>query len=162
MFLFFIAHQSPHYLEQCLIHSRHSINIDICWKNCGVQVAHQKRWPTLSATGNMQIKTTVKYYSYTLVVVQVPSHVQLFVAPWTAAYQASLSLTIWSLPKLMAIESVMPSNHLILCCPLFLLPSIFASIGVFFSESAVRVRWPKYWSFSFSISFQWVVRTDFL
>ena len=73
--------------------------------------------------------------------------------PWTAACQASLSITnSWSLLKLMSIESVMPSNHLILCCPLLLLPSIFPSIRVFPNESALRIRWPKSWSFSFSIS----------
>ena len=73
--------------------------------------------------------------------------------PWTAAHQASLSLTIsWSLPKFMYIESVMPPNHLILCHPLLLLPSIFASIRVFSNESAVCIRWLKYWSFSFIIS----------
>ena len=73
--------------------------------------------------------------------------------PWTAARQASLSITnSQSLPKLMSIESVMPSNHLILCRPLLLLPSIFPSIRVFSSESALHIRWPKYWSFSFSIS----------
>ena len=72
---------------------------------------------------------------------------------WTAAYQASLSITnSWSLLKLMSTESVMPSNHLILCCPLFLLPSIFPSIRVFSNESALRIKWPKYWSFSFNIS----------
>ena len=72
---------------------------------------------------------------------------------WTAARQASLSFTIpWSLLKLMFIESVMPSNHLILCHPLLLLPSILPSIRVFSSESALPIRWPKYWSFSFSIS----------
>ena len=79
--------------------------------------------------------------------------VQLFATPWTAARQASLSFTIsQSLLKLMSIESVMPSNHLILCCPLFLLPSIFPSISVFSSESTLQTRGPKYWSFSFSIS----------
>ena len=73
--------------------------------------------------------------------------------PWTAALQASLSFTISrSLLKLMSIESVMPSNHLILCCPLLLLPSIFPSVWVFSSESVLPIRWPKYWSFSFSIS----------
>ena len=87
------------------------------------------------------------------VVVESPSHVRLFEIPWTAARQASLSLTIFqNLPKFMFIESVMPSNHLILCCPL-LLPSIFSSIRVFSSELALRIRWPKYWSFSFSIIF---------
>jgi len=75
------------------------------------------------------------------------------VTPWTAARQTSLSITnSRSLLKLMSIELVIPSNHLILCHPLFLLPSIFPSIRVFSNESAVRIRWPKYWSFSFSIS----------
>ena len=73
--------------------------------------------------------------------------------PWTVARQASLSITIsQSLHKLMSIELVMPSNHLILCCPLLLLPSIFPRIRVFSNESALHIRWPKYWSFSFSIS----------
>ena len=74
-------------------------------------------------------------------------------SPWTAACQASLSITnSWSLPKLMSIESVMPSNHLILCCPLLLLPSIFPSIRVFSNETVLHLRWPKDWSFSFSLS----------
>ena len=86
-------------------------------------------------------------------VVQSLSHVQLFPTPWIAAHQASLAFTIsQSLLKLMSIESVMLFNHLILCHPLLLLPSIFPSIRVFFSESALCIRWPKYWSFSFSIS----------
>ena len=81
------------------------------------------------------------------------SHVQIFVTPWTAAHQASLSITkSRNLLKLMSIESVMPSNHLTLCHPLLLLPSIFPSIRVFSSESVLRIRWPKYWSFNFSIS----------
>ena len=85
--------------------------------------------------------------------VQSLSHVRLFVNPWTAACQASLSIAnSWSLLKLMSIELVMPSNHLILCGPLLLLPSIFPSIRVFSKESALHIRWPKYWSFSFSIS----------
>ena len=85
--------------------------------------------------------------------VQSLSRVQLFVTPWTAARQASLSITnSWSLLKLMSIESVMPSNHLILCCPLLLPPSIFPSIRIFSNESVLCIRWPKYWSFSFSIS----------
>ena len=75
------------------------------------------------------------------------------VTPWTAARQASLSITnSWSLLKHISIESVMPCNHLILCHPHLLLPSIFPSIRVFFSESVLRIRWPKYWSFNFSIS----------
>ena len=85
--------------------------------------------------------------------VQLLSHVRLFETPWTAAPQVSLSITnSQSLPKLMSVESVMPSNHLILYCPLLLLPSIFPSIRVFSNESALHIRWPKYWSFSFSIS----------
>ena len=85
--------------------------------------------------------------------VQSLSHVRLFVTPWNAACQASLSITnSQSLFKLMSIESVMPSNHLILYCPLLLLPSIFRSIRVFSSESVLCIRWPKYWSFSFNIS----------
>ena len=85
--------------------------------------------------------------------VQSFSHVQLFATPWTAACQASLSVNnSWSLLKLMSIELVMPSNHLLLCRPLLLPPSIFPSIRVFSNESALCIRWPKYWSFSFSIS----------
>ena len=85
--------------------------------------------------------------------VQSLSHVQLSVTPWTAACQASLSITISrSLPRLMSIESVMPSNHLILCHLLLLPPSIFPSIRVFSNESVLRIKWPKYWSFSFNIS----------
>ena len=85
--------------------------------------------------------------------VQSLSYVWLFVTPWAVAHQASLSITnLRSLLKLMSIESVMPSNHLILCRPLLLLPSIFPSIRVFSDESALHIRWPKYWNFSFSIS----------
>ena len=85
--------------------------------------------------------------------VQSLSHVWLFATPWTAAHQASLSITnSQSLLKLMSNQSVMPSNYLTLCCPLFFPPSIFPSIRVFSSESILRIRWPNYWSFSFSIS----------
>ena len=81
------------------------------------------------------------------------SHIRLFAAPWTTARQASLSITnCWSPPRLMSIESVMPFNNLILCHPLLLLPLIFPSIRVFSNESALHIRWPKYCSFSFSIS----------
>ena len=84
--------------------------------------------------------------------VQSLSRVWLFATPWTAASQASLSITnSQSLLKVMSIERVMPSNHLIFCCPLLLLPSIFPSIRVFSNESVLCIRWPKYWSFSFSI-----------
>ena len=87
------------------------------------------------------------------VVLQTLSGVQLFATLWTAAHQASLSITnSQSLLKLMSIESVMPTNHLILCCPLLLLPSIFPSIRVFSSESTLCISWPKYWSFSVSLS----------
>ena len=88
-----------------------------------------------------------------VLVVYLLSCVQLIVTPWIASCQAPLSFTIsWNLLKLMSIESVMPSNHLFLCCPLLLLPSIFPSIRVFSTELAYHIRWPKYWSFSFSIS----------
>ena len=84
---------------------------------------------------------------------QLLNRVQLFATLWTAAHQASLSITnFWSLPKLMSVESMMPFNHLILCHPLLLPPSVFPSIKVFSKESALCIRWPKYWSFSFSIS----------
>ena len=87
------------------------------------------------------------------VVVQSLSHIWLFVTPWSAVCQTSLSFTIsWSLLKLMSTGLVMPSNHLILCHPLLLLPSTFPSIRVFPNESAFHIRWLKYWSFSFSIS----------
>ena len=93
--------------------------------------------------------------------VQSVSCVWLFATSWTAAHQASLSITnSRSLLKLMSIESVMPSNHLILCCPFFLPPSIFPSIRVSSNESPLPIRWPKYWNFSFS--FQWIFRTDLL
>ena len=92
-------------------------------------------------------------YSVQFSSVQSLSRVQLFVTLGTAAHQASLSITnSQSLPKFMSIELMMPSNHLILCCPLPLLPSIFPSIRVFSDDSALHIRWPKYWSFSFNIS----------
>ena len=88
-----------------------------------------------------------------VVVVQSLSHVQLFVTLWTAACQSSLSFTIsWSLPKHMSIKLVMPSNYLVLCRLLLPLPSNFPSIKVFSNESTLRIRWPKYWNFSFLIS----------
>ena len=95
-----------------------------------------------------------KCYSYfQFSSVQSLSCVLLFATPWTPAHQASLSITnSWSLFRFMSIESVMPSNQLILCHPLLLLSSIFPSIRVFSNESALRIRWPKYWSFSFNIS----------
>ena len=94
-----------------------------------------------------------QYFSkHTFSSVHLLSRVWLFATSWTAARQASLSITTsWRLLKLMSIESVMPSNHLIFCCPLFLLPSIFPSIRVFSNELVLHIRWPKYWSFSFSL-----------
>ena len=84
---------------------------------------------------------------------QLLSRVRLFATPWTTARQASLSITnFWNILKLMSTVSVMPSNHLIVCHPLLLLPSIFPSIRVFSNESALHIRWPKYWSFGFNIS----------
>ena len=98
---------------------------------------------------DFSIESAVRHISS----VQSLSHVQLFVTPWTAACQAFLSITnAWSLLKLMSSESVMPSNHLILCRPLLLLSSIFPSIRVFSNESVLHIRWPKYWNFNFSIS----------
>ena len=110
---------------------------------------------------NLIFKTFILYTNIYFVVlqflqfssIQSLSCVWLFVTPWTAACQASLFITnSWSLLKLMSIESVMPSNHLILCHPLLLPPSIFPNIRVFSNESVLRIRWPKYWSFSFKAS----------
>ena len=101
------------------------------------------------------IHTTKNTYAlyYIVVVVQSLSHVRLFATLYTAARQASLSFTIsWNLLKLMSIESVMPYDHLIPCCPLLLLPSTFPSVKDFSSELALPIKWPKYWRFSFSIS----------
>ena len=101
----------------------------------------------------IRVPETITTLLIGFVVVQSLSCVWLFVTPWTAACQASLSFTVsWSLLKLMSIESVMPCNHLILCCPLLLLPSFFPSIRVFSKESVLPIRWSRYWSFSFSIS----------
>ena len=111
----------------------------------------QSGWP--SEVDNAQLRAIIKVEPLQFSSVQSLSLVQLFATPWIAAHQASLSITSsWSLLILMSIESVMPSNHLILCCPLPLPPSIFPSIRVFSNESVLCVRWPKYWSFSFSIS----------
>ena len=104
-----------------------------------------------SWSSNPRIEPTSPTFSS----VQSLSHVWLFVTPWTVAHQASLSITNFqSLCKLMSIESGMPSNHLILCHPLLLLPSTFPSIGVFSNESVLHIRWPKYQSFSFSMNIQ--------
>ena len=117
--------------------------------------------PPKSAQLHLEMKL---YHDFQFSSVQSLSRVQLFVTPWTAACQASLSIAnSRSLPKLMSIESVVPSNHLILCCPLLLPPSIFPSIRVFSNESALRIRWPKILEFQLQHqSFQWTPRTDFL
>ena len=95
----------------------------------------------------------ISFFPWAVQLVQSLSHVRLFATPWTAARLASLSITnSRSPPKPMSIKSVMPSNNLLLCCPLILLPSIFPSIRVFSNESALRIRWPKFWSCSFKIS----------
>ena len=99
----------------------------------------------------LQSQTRLRWLQFSSV--QLLSCVRLFVTPWTTACQASLSITnCWSPPKPTSIESVMSSNHFILCRPLLFLPSIFPSIRVFSNESALYIRWPKYWSFSFNIS----------
>jgi len=101
----------------------------------------------------LKLQTSTHFFLAQFSSVQSLSFVQLFVTPWTAACQTSLSITnSQSLLKLMSIESVMPSNHLILCCPLLFLPSIFPSTRVFSKKSVFHIRWSKYWSFSFSIS----------
>ena len=103
---------------------------------------------------DMVVTRTMSHQNILLTSVQSLNHVRFFVTPWTAARQASLSITnSRSLLKLMSIELVMPSNHLILCVPLLLLPSNFPSIKVFSSELVLHIIWPKYWSLSFSISF---------
>ena len=115
--------------------------IDIRFAFCGLVGLYQS------------IQFSVFVFPLTFSSVQSLSRIWLFATPWTAVLQASLSITnSQSLPKPMSVESVMPSNHLILCRPLLLLPSIFSSIRVFSNESALRISWPKYWSFSFNIS----------
>ena len=112
------------------------------------QMYEHHRWKR----GAMNLDSVIDIYIY-ISSVQSLSHVSLFVTPWTAAHQAFLSITnSGSLLKLISIKSVMVSNHLILCRPLLLLPSVFPSIRVFSNESVFLIRWPKYWSFSFSIS----------
>ena len=111
---------------------------------------HKQNWILFRLTPKLE---NLVYLKLPFSSVQWLSHVRLFATPWTAAHQASLSITnTQSLPKLMSTESVMPSNHFILCHTLLLLPSIFPNIRVFSNESVLRIRWPKYWSFSFNIS----------
>ena len=111
----------------------------------GILQARVLEWVAI-ALSTIQVRETENQFSSLILV-------QLFVNPWAAVHQASLSIThSQSLFKLMSVESVIPSNHLILCRPLLLLPSVFSSIRVFSNESVLHIRWPKYWSFSFSIS----------
>ena len=117
------------------------------WKQCQISFSWVPK-SLRTVTAATKLKDTCSLAES----VQSLSHVWLFETPWTAARQASLSITnSRNLFKLMSIESVMPSSHFILCCPLLLLPSIFPSIRVFSNESVLHIRWPKYWSFSFSI-----------
>ena len=119
-----------------------------CLKNYEQRFMYRRQWSRPSPR-----KKKAKWLSVQFSSVQSLSHVQLFATPWTAACQASLSITnFWSLLKLMCIETVMPSNHLIRCCPLLLPLSIFPSIRDFSNESALCIMWPKYWSFNFNIS----------
>ena len=110
---------------------------------------------TAISYGNSVFNFEIPPYCAALIYIPTTNNIssgQRFLTPWTTVHQASLSITnSWSLPKLMSIESVMPSNHLILCPPLLFLPSIFPSIRVFSNESVLRIRWPKYWSFGFNI-----------
>ena len=110
--------------------------------------------PQYKDTGeNQNLKFRLFFFQFSSVSVQLLSHVWLFATPWIAARQASLSITnSWSSLRLTPIESVMPSNHLILCCSLLLLPPIPPSLRVFPNESTLHMRWPKYWSFNFNIS----------
>ena len=161
-------------MDLCNHHHNHVVELFYCycWKNTPHAAPSQSRrlpHPTQTAgavcvldsgSGNMGLillyglcETWNGLCSLAFSSVQLLSHVWLFATPWTTALQASLSITnSRSPPKPMSIESVMPSNYLILCRPLLLLPSIFPSIRVFANESALRMRWPKYWSFSFNIS----------
>ena len=122
------------------------------------------RFFTTELPGELTNYMYIYIYIICISSIQLLGHVQLFVTPWIAARLASLSITnSRNLLKLMSIESVMPSNHLIVCHPLLLLPSIFLSIRVFSNESVLHNRWTKYWSFHLQHqSFQWIFRTDFL
>ena len=133
-------------------------NLWIKWQNVLRGIKENKEWEdifywleTITNIKNSIISKSIKVWM--VVAVQSLSHVQLFITPGTATHHASLSFTIsWSLLKFMSIESVTLCNHLILCRPLLLLLSIFSSIRVFPNELALHIRWPKYWSCSFSIS----------
>ena len=125
-------------------------------------VSHTKFSGSISKKNSLVFLSEREKIIVVVVVVQSLSRVWLFATPWASAYQASLFFTVpWSLLKLMPIDSVMPSNHLILCHPLLILSSTFSSIRVFSSELTLHIRWPKYWSFSFCISpsseYSWLI-----
>ena len=139
----------PHGLQQACSTIVSKVTIKL-WK---ASLSNRKRRYFLYPCEDFPHIKCIQNVSHKLVVVRLLSCVWLFATPWTAPCQSTLSFTIsWSLLKLMSIEWVMLPNHLILCCPLLLLPSISSSIRVFPNESALQIRWPKYWSFSFSIS----------
>ena len=171
----YIPSHSPIYFKSSLDDLQYLIQHKYYVYSCKYNVnAMYSRWPETNSSfdlGNFLefffssiYDPGIQRTDYRFNSVQLLSRVWLFVTPWTAARQASLSITnSWSLLELMPIESVMPSNHLILCLPLLLPPSIFPNIRVFSDESVLCIRWPEYWSFSFSISpSQWILRTDFL
>ena len=125
---------------------------NVYWKSMFISILYVPIWWD-ACNQDMQIYVFIYFYILNICSVQSVSCVRLFATPWTAVYQASLSVTnSWSLLKLMSINLVMLFNHLILWCPLLLLPLIFPSIRVFSNESVLCIRWPKYCSFSFSIS----------
>ena len=120
---------------------------------CGIRISVSVSFSKTTMQSMSRRRADFYLLEIDLLVVHSLSCVQLFAIPWTAAHQTSLSFTIFrSLLKLMSIESVMPSNHLILCHPLLLLPSIFPSFRVFSNELALCIKWPNYWNFSFNIS----------
>ena len=148
------THLSFH-LYLCFQASRYRKNVKVYRPSCLIYLGSEKReWGSYIVGRNkiwyIAFREYFKKMFFSLV--QLLSSVRLFVTPWTAGCQASLSITnSWSLPRLMFIDSVMPSNHLILCRPL-LLSSIFPSVRVFSNESALHIRWPKYWSLNFKIT----------
>ena len=146
-----------HHYIQVIVFSRNITEVILCsLLIASYQVGHDFLFVSLLVRGTLIIWSDGDNQASPLFQfssVQLLSCVGVFATPWTAACQASLPITnSWSLSKLMSIELVTPSNHLILCCPLLLLPSIFPSIRIFSNDSVLHIRWPKYWSFSFNIS----------
>ena len=144
--------ESPWYNRE----EKHGLSIMSSIYSCPMCFQSSKDLPSFRPWNAIVLKQ-ILVYDFSTLRVQFSSVTQscpvLFATPWITARQASLSITnSWSLPKLMSVELVMPSSHLILCCPLLLLPPVPPSIRVFSNESTLCMRWPKYWSFSFSIS----------